>query len=1795
MRTDVGIMRKIAILFVIMGLFGAGVDRAAGQSYLTSTGSPSFSAPEPVELGFIDASNGNLHLSIPLGSYPQRGTSQPQAITLEYDSSIWTPIVNGLTLQWSPANSPMFVNWNGWYFSLSAGLQSTTALPTQNCYTDWSWTDPNGAAHTFHLNESSNSGCPNTADAFATDSSGYHMYAGATYSIPTKVYAPDGTLAYSSQGTQDPQGHYIMIEDSNGNYLSANSYANPTTLYDTLGRQIAAETGTLPATGIAMTTSQGTSTWSITSATINVKTHFQQSNVTEATTTITVIRSLTLPDGSTYYFTYDCDSSSGAACGSPSGQSAYYGELIGITLPTGGTISYSYTTFTDAYSNKSEWASMRVAAGGTWYYTPQVLSTCSSTQVNCQQQTTVTLPTGAQTVYTLQLNNGAWPISIVRKDYSGTYTTVNNTWDMSQSCVLIGCHGASFIRLLTQQTTVSTPGGNLTKQVSYSYDSPQTGNRTAIKEWRYISGGSFASTPDRATYITYLSTGTNDINKPLSVTLCNSSGSDSACLGGGTRVSQTLYTYDSYGANGLSSITAVAHHDDSNFGVGYTTRGNVTSMAQWVSGSNYLTTSYNYDTTGQVLKATDPAGDPTQYFYTDSFYTDPGNDATPTAYTPQHPTNAYPTKVTDPIGSQTTSYYWGSGDVAIATDYNGVSTTNHYQDGVDRQTEEIDPIDWKLATYSSATQSDMYTAVGDALPSTVCTSCQHTQSILDSWGRTAKQILVNNPIGPVEVDNTYDTDGRLYTQSHPYSGSGDPNHVFEMYFYDGLDRQTAIEHPDNQLLWGAYGSNVGSLGGATSQQGSTTTYGYGYPQVSNDEAGNKRQQWLDGFGRIVEVDEPNSSALPGAIVTVSGSERSYHPLQGITIWDSGSVTLTVNSRGYTAYYGQGSSASGLASSIASAISNDSGAQVTAALSGSSITLTGKTAGSYSFSFSESTNYPQYFGSASFSGTPASGSLSSSFNSLTSSPIVTNYIYDAGDRLIQVVQGSQTRTFAYDGLGRKISETTPEGGTVTYTYTAAGGGLCSGDPSDVCQRTDARGVVSTYTYYANRLTGVSYNIPGGENIAAMPNVCTTTPNGTSANVCYYYDQGGASAYAIGRLTSLTDPTGSETTSYNKDGTVKQVSKVTSGNTYNTAYQYYPGGEVIQVTYPSGRVVNQAYNVIGQLCLISPNSSGCGGSGYYASIPVNANVLLNGYDAPGHLQQFTYGNGVAASFGYSAPRMQLSSLKYTFGSSTYFNLGYWYQQNSPNCPNGTTQNNGSIQCITDSVDSGRTANYSYDLLGRVISAKTNGSTNFPQWGLAETYDRFGNRPSQSVTAGSGPSVSLAFNSNNQPISPYQFDASGNMTVEPLTPPNNMTYDGENRMTAFSGNGGSGSYTYDGNGLRVVKSANGITTVSVFSGSSVIAEYDNGAVPSSPSREYIYNPAGGATTGMLAMISGGTTTYYHQDHLSARLTTNASGGILTQEGHFPFGELWYQSGPGNKWIFTSYQRDSESGLDYALARYYDSRTGTFCSADPLAGSPEDPQSWNRYPYGRNDPIDITDPSGQHWWNWLLDAGGIAAMIFAPQIDAFLGNELGGLFGASAADVAEPVLHVRDATQLISTVAEGAGDAAGAGGGSFSFSAGLAGVAAAQATDRPKTKKQRHPAGAASHTNCPPGTTADTSGDPDYTGGASEYGVNQNGSLTRFAGRRTASGKIFNPWGYTAATRAGANGEFAIFPKFSYVNVVSAANPTKNVVVQITDTGALGTDDLLDLSAGAMKQLTGKAFNRVPVNIYPCHPGGK
>jgi RHS repeat-associated protein len=64
-----------------------------------------------------------------------------------------------------------------------------------------------------------------------------------------------------------------------------------------------------------------------------------------------------------------------------------------------------------------------------------------------------------------------------------------------------------------------------------------------------------------------------------------------------------------------------------------------------------------------------------------------------------------------------------------------------------------------------------------------------------------------------------------------------------------------------------------------------------------------------------------------------------------------------------------------------------------------------------------------------------------------------------------------------------------------------------------------------------------------------------------------------------------------------------------------------------------------------------------------------------------------------------------------------------------------------------------------------------------------------------------------------------------------------------------------------------------------------------------------------------------------------------------------------------FTGYERDAETDLDFAQARMYHKNHGRFTSVDPLMASAnaEHPQSWNRYSYTFNNPLNFVDPDGR------------------------------------------------------------------------------------------------------------------------------------------------------------------------------------------------------------------------------------------
>ena len=180
----------------------------------------------------------------------------------------------------------------------------------------------------------------------------------------------------------------------------------------------------------------------------------------------------------------------------------------------------------------------------------------------------------------------------------------------------------------------------------------------------------------------------------------------------------------------------------------------------------------------------------------------------------------------------------------------------------------------------------------------------------------------------------------------------------------------------------------------------------------------------------------------------------------------------------------------------------------------------------------------------------------------------------------------------------------------------------------------------------------------------------------------------------------------------------------------------------------------------------------------------------------------------------------------------------------------------------------------------------------------------------------------------------------------------YEGEDRL-AQAVLGATWQYNYDAANRRVKKIAGSATTNYVWEGKRVIAEYNG--VTGALLAEYVY-----AGDRLLAREAAGAVTYYHQDRLSVRLLTDSAGNWAGTQSHEPFGEQVEERDLVSKWRFTNYERDDESSGDYAVNRQYLTHTGRFMRPDPVGGDIADPQSFNRYAYVANDPVNAADPLG-------------------------------------------------------------------------------------------------------------------------------------------------------------------------------------------------------------------------------------------
>jgi RHS repeat-associated protein len=90
------------------------------------------------------------------------------------------------------------------------------------------------------------------------------------------------------------------------------------------------------------------------------------------------------------------------------------------------------------------------------------------------------------------------------------------------------------------------------------------------------------------------------------------------------------------------------------------------------------------------------------------------------------------------------------------------------------------------------------------------------------------------------------------------------------------------------------------------------------------------------------------------------------------------------------------------------------------------------------------------------------------------------------------------------------------------------------------------------------------------------------------------------------------------------------------------------------------------------------------------------------------------------------------------------------------------------------------------------------------------------------------------------------------------------------------------------------------------------------------------------------------------------------LWRERYTPYGVTLDNAGANDDQAgYTGHIKDSDTGLVYMQARYYDPVIGRFYSNDPVGYTSQNPvMSFNRYLYVNNNPYKYTDPNGEFLW---------------------------------------------------------------------------------------------------------------------------------------------------------------------------------------------------------------------------------------
>jgi RHS repeat-associated protein len=541
---------------------------------------------------------------------------------------------------------------------------------------------------------------------------------------------------------------------------------------------------------------------------------------------------------------------------------------------------------------------------------------------------------------------------------------------------------------------------------------------------------------------------------------------------------------------------------------------------------------------------------------------------------------------------------------------------------------------------------------------------------------------------------------------------------------------------------------------------------------------------------------------------------------------------------------------------------------------------------------------------------------------------TRYAYDENNNRTDLIDANgHKRTYAFDALNRPIRITDPLGNMTNYTYDPAG---------NIIAVTDANGTTNTFAYDANNLL---------EEVAY----------GDGSSVTYRYD-------ANGNRVRMGDLRG--TSSYAYDA-LDQVIKITHPDGSIVRYGYDEVGNRTSLTYPDDRMAVYNFDALNRL--IDARNLGGQGTQYF-------------YDAASNLRRIIYPNATTISYGYDkAERLVTVTNKRSEDTLAQFHY------NLDELGNRTR-----IRASGLTVPE-RTVSYTYDALSQLIAEEERHSRG-PSKRTEYVYDPVGNRVTQSRLltiddgkAGRPKVINYTYDDADRLLQAgdktFTYDDNGNRLAATTAGGRSTkyTYDAANRLIRIVLNERAATYAYDGDGNKVEQSlsAGPYSTETlqflndVATPWPVVLKQDRGKEDRlNETIHYLYG---------LALISEELAPlgrhpqnfFYHSDGLGSTIAlTDRAGGTRTEYQYDAWGNLERSFGDiPNRFLFTSEEQDSETGLYYLRARWYDPETGVFLSRDPLPGVDASPRTLHPYMYAFNNPTTFRDPTGL-WPKWVKKA---------------------------------------------------------------------------------------------------------------------------------------------------------------------------------------------------------------------------------